>query len=160
MKAEDISWSNVSMKLIEFVPELRPEYEELLKRPDGYMPGPYYFYGDMLDPFLMSLLQSAGHESRLKEIFEFLEILANHPDEQIPGMVQVTVCEYLFHDLKALDRAYQLMGPTTRSFIDSIRQWDKDFDPKQGFWKLFKNVLRRTKEGTLRKTNDKRECSK
>lgn len=59
----------------------------------------------------------------LHKIFDFLEMLANHPEEHVQEVVHNSVCEALCSDELALQRARKYMGPATKGFCKAIVTW-------------------------------------
>src|SRR5678815_2885112 len=93
-KPAAITYENVSDVLVEHVPELKEQYQEELKWWGDQRPGPHVVYGDILNPYLDRLLQS-GDEAKLRQVFEFVEMLAGNPDSRVQELVAVTICEHL-----------------------------------------------------------------
>lgn len=111
---EKLTYENLSSKLVEIVPEIREKYEEKLKWWDDETPGPHIIYGDVLTPYLISLIESKGdHDEILKRIFDFLEVLAKHEDEHVQEVVAVTVCERLIDNKRWIQKAREYMGTET-----------------------------------------------
>lgn len=130
-KLEAITFENMSEKLVEKFPELRPRYEEECKWWEDEVPGQHIIYGDILNPYIVSLLESdeqgsSEHEATLKRIFAFLEELVNHEDEDIQGVVVTTVLEYLDSPKVQLEKARKYMGETTLGY---------SHDVEAAFWK-------------------------
>ena len=64
------------------------------------------------------------------EVFQFLELLANHEDIHLQELVAVTVCERLGDDPATLHRAYKYMGTRTRQFSDEVEAfWGRQSQP-------------------------------
>jgi hypothetical protein len=119
------TYENLSKKLIETVPELAPQYEKELDWWGGEEPGPHNIYGDVLNPYLITLLKSEpGPETDevLNRIFVFLEVLSNHPDVHVPEVVGVTVIEVLL-GAGLLEAARRYMGPATLQMSREIEEW-------------------------------------
>ena len=121
----DISYSNLSDKLVEIVPELLPQYQKELEWWGGEEPGAHNVYGDVLNPYLITLLKSApkkDNEEVLRRIFGFLELLSNHPDVHVPEVVGVTVLEVLL-GAGLLETSRRYMGPATLQMSKEIEDW-------------------------------------
>lgn len=117
---EKVLYENLAEKLVEVVPEIRPQYESERQWWGEDMPGAHIIYGDVLDPYLISLLESCDQEDTLKRIFAFLEELANHEDAHVQEVVAVTVCEDLGANKKLLEKARKYMGDTTFRFSREV----------------------------------------
>ena len=119
-KVSQIHYDNVVEALMEAVPELRVGYEAECRQGGDEPPGPHVIFGDVLNPYLLNLLSSDRQDAALRQVFQFLEHLANHEDIHIQELVAVTVCERLGDDPKILHRAYKYMGARTRQFSDEV----------------------------------------
>ena len=115
-----ITFENMAEKLIEVVPELRCQYESELEWWGDEQPGAHIIFGDVLNPYLICLLESGNQEAILARIFTFLEQLANHEDTRVQEVVAVTVCERLGDDPKCLENARRYMGNKTLSLSHEI----------------------------------------
>lgn len=121
----DITYANLSQKLIEIVPELWPQYRKELESWGDEVPGPHIIYADVLTPYLMALLKSEPNseiEEVFTRIFAFLETLANHKDVHISEVVGVSVLEPLY-GAGLLERARHYMGPATLQMSREIEEW-------------------------------------
>ncbi len=122
----ELKFENIGEKLVEVVPELRQSYELELELWGNEQPGPHIIFGDLLNPYLISLLES-HNQPILKQIFTFLEQLANHEDIKVQEVVAVTVCERLGDNPEWLLKARQYMDKTTLRFSDEIEAfWGRE----------------------------------
>ncbi|CBN54228.1 MULTISPECIES: DUF7674 family protein [Kamptonema] len=122
----ELKFENIGEKLVEVVPELRQSYELELKWWGNEQPGPHIIFGDLLNPYLISLLES-HNQPILKQIFTFLEQLANHEDIKVQEVVAVTVCERLGDNPEWLSKVRQYMGKTTLQFSQEIEAfWGRE----------------------------------
>jgi len=127
-----ITLDNLAIGLVEAVPELRSAYEAELEWWGDEQPGVHIIFGDIFNPYLISLLESDNQPERLKPVFNFLEELANHEDVQVQEVVAVTVCERLGDRAEWLAKARQYMGKTTLSFSQEMEAfWSRDAKPPQ-----------------------------
>jgi len=115
-----ITFENMAEKLLEVVPELRDQYESELEWWGEEQPGAHIIYGNLLNPYLITLLDSGDQERILVSIFAFLEELASHEDPRVQEVVAVTVCEHLGDDLKNIEKARKYMGSKTLSLSNEI----------------------------------------
>lgn len=121
----EITFENMSEKLVEAIPELKPAYEKELEWWHGEEAGAHNIYSEVLNQYLISLLQSEVNpetEESLRRIFKFLEELSNHQDVRVQEVVGVTVIERL-HGAGLLERARQYMGPATLQMSREIEDW-------------------------------------
>jgi hypothetical protein len=125
-----IHYDNVVEVLVEAVPALRACYEAERRQWGDESPGPHVIFGDVLNPYLFDLLHSDRQDDELHEVFQFLELLANHEDIHLQELVAVTVCERLGDDPATLHRAYKYMGTRTRQFSDEVESfWGRQSQP-------------------------------
>jgi hypothetical protein len=119
----EIHYANVAEAPVKAVPDLRAHYEEELRWWGDEKPGPHIIFGDVLNPYLIDLLDSGHHEDKLRQVFQFLELLAKHDDVHIQELVAVTVCERLGNRPEHLKRARKFMGPRTRQFSKEVEDF-------------------------------------
>ncbi|MBD2185315.1 hypothetical protein H6S82_09850 [Planktothrix sp. FACHB-1355] len=123
----EIKFDNLGEHLVTAIPELRSQYESELEWWGDEQSGAHIIFGDILNPYLISLLELGDREDTIKRIFAFLEQLANHEDTQIQEVVAVTVCERLGDNKNLLAKARQYMGNTTLCFSDQIEEfWGRE----------------------------------
>ena len=119
-----LSYNEMSNELIKEFAVLKPEYNEMLKLYEDEIPGPHIVYGDILNPYLISLLENADqNQYELQRIFDFLEFLANHEDLHIQEVVQMTVLEYIGGKKEVVPNAKKFMGPKTKILFDEIQKF-------------------------------------
>jgi hypothetical protein len=122
----EITFENMAERLIEEFPELTEKYRSVVDWWGEEVPGPHIIFGDVLNPYIITLIDSGRDDEKLKDIFKFLESLASHDDKRVQEVVMMTVCERLEYDKKLLTKARKYMGPTTRRFSEEIeRFWKK-----------------------------------
>lgn len=119
----EITFEKLTERLLEVVPELQPQYESELEWWGDEQPGTHIIFGDVLNPYLISVLKLGKHGENLQGIFTFLEKLANHEDLDVQEVVAVTVCERLGDDPELLKKARKYMGETTLRFSQEIEQF-------------------------------------
>lgn len=120
---EQITFQNMNEKLIEVVPELKECYKKELKWWGNEKPPVHVLYANLLNMYLMKLLESGNKEEILKRIFGFLEILANNKEKHVQEVVTVTVCEKLLDDKGLLKKARKYMGQKTLYFSKEIEKF-------------------------------------
>lgn len=86
---------------------------------DGDEPGPHILYGDLLTPYLVTLLNAAGSEMPLLRAFDFLEQMARSEDQAIRDVRGASVLEGMGPEL--LERAEDYMGIRTKELARGIK---------------------------------------
>ena len=123
----EITLDNLGEQLVTAIPELRSQYESELEWWGDEQPGAHIIFGDILNPYLISLLELGDRENTIKRIFAFLEQLANYEDSQIQEVVTVTVCERLGDRKDLLAKARQYMGNNTLRLSHQIEEfWGRE----------------------------------
>ena len=121
-----IQYAHVAEALIEAVPNLRQRYVEERCWWEEEKPGPHIIFGDLLNPYLIDLLEADGKNKKRRQVFQFLECLAKHDDVRIQELVAITVCERLGKQRDHLKKAYTFMGTRTRQFSKEVEAfWGK-----------------------------------
>ena len=137
---EGITRHNMVEKLFEHLPELRSAMDEMVAYLNNENPGSHIVYGDVLNPHIDKLLDERGSDKKLKQIFDFLEILSNNEDVHIQEVVVVSVLEHF--DKEALEKVRPYMGPTTLHFLSEMEKFrdrmTRDYREKV----RFRDVLR------------------
>jgi len=114
-----LTYEKLDTELLMVLPELRERYKEESRWWKGEHPGQHIIFGDLLNPFLIVLLERGGDHALLKRAFAFLEKMAKSQDIRVVNVVAVTVCERLGDNPTWLAKARNYMGPcTTRLSIE------------------------------------------
>lgn len=118
----EISFNNMVEKLLESVPELKQIHDRELRSWEGEWPGQHIAYARVVSDTIAAMLRGDSEEdpNLLIKIFNFLEILANHPDEHVQEVVHNSVCEDICSDELVLQKAGRFMGVTTKKFCRDI----------------------------------------
>ncbi|NDI36668.1 DUF7674 family protein [Chengkuizengella sediminis] len=114
--------SNLSEELIMKIPELKPLYDKELDDWEEF-PGNHNVFGNVLNPFLVELLEKKNQERLKKRIFQFFEDMALSEDDDVQNVLIVTVLEYLGDSEKCLKEARKLMGNRTLEFSKEVEKW-------------------------------------
>lgn len=122
---EAVTFENMSGVLIRLFPELSVDYQNLVDWWDGDTPGSHVVFGDILNPYILSLLETKHDQEKLRAIFDFLERLAKHEDKRVQEVIMMTVCERLAGSKEQLHKARSYMGPVTRRFSEEIETFWK-----------------------------------
>ena len=122
-----IPFDNLAEALINVVPALKPQYESELHWWGEEKPGVHIIFGDILTPYILTLLESNAQEEMLQHIFAFLEQLANQQDLHVQEVVSVSVCERLGDKQEWLAKARTYMGPATLHLSQEIEAfWGRE----------------------------------
>lgn len=117
-----MEYSNLSIELISHVPELRSNYEQELELWDGKDPGAHNIFGDVLNPFLLKLLDENNNKQLLSRIFAFLEKMAISQNKLVQEVLACTVLERIGDDKIILEKAEQFMGEATKKICIEINK--------------------------------------
>lgn len=100
-------------ELLKAVPEIKPDYEKEMEWWGEEQPGPHNIFGDVLNPFVRSLLSKQGEEELLVKIFDFFERMAACEDIMVQEVLGCTVLEFIGDDKTLLEKAKKYMGKRT-----------------------------------------------
>jgi hypothetical protein len=114
-----LQYSHLNSELIERFPELFGGYAELRAMWDGDEAGPHEVYGDLLAPYLTTLLNADGSDISLVRVFDFLEQMAKSEDQAIRDVLGGSVLEAIHPQM--LERAKEYMGVHTKDLAGDIR---------------------------------------
>src|SRR5512134_189213 len=114
-----LEYEQLPARLVEDVPELAALYEEYLVRWQGEEPGSHNVFGDLLNPYLISLLSANGDSTRLGPVFRLLEELSAHDDPHVQEVAAFTVFERLIGE-GLLGSAWPYMGEASRSLAFDV----------------------------------------
>lgn len=109
-------------KLVEATPELEQAYKEELEDWDEF-PGNHNIFGNVLNPFLVELLEQPNKENLKQRIFDFLELMALSEDVKVQEILIVTVLERLGDSEGVLREAKKYMGKMTIQFSEEVEKW-------------------------------------
>ena len=123
MESTIITYETINRKLINEFPELNDGYRQEMEGWGNDDPGPHIIYGNILNPYIISLLKSDGNDEKLKNIFNFIETLAGAGDTHVQEVVAFTICEDLMDDRDLFSKASIYMGKTTLRFCNEIEQF-------------------------------------
>ncbi|MBI5624484.1 MAG: hypothetical protein HY924_11960 [Elusimicrobia bacterium] len=127
MNPKNITFENMTEKLLEAIPELRASHDRVLAlvEPDGVWSGQHIAYEEVVSKTIKELLLREKPDERLlRKIFDFVEMLASHPEEHVQEVIHNSVCEPICSDELTLQRARNYMGPATKEFCKSIVTWE------------------------------------
>ena len=123
MSKAKVTYETMCGDLANLLPVLKAKYDASVAswhKETGHVPGPHVIYGEVLNPYLVSLLESGSEWVQLRRVFDFLEHLATSEDKRVVDVVNATVLEYIHKDAKWVERARGYMGPTLLMMLESI----------------------------------------
>ncbi|MEW9674486.1 hypothetical protein [Ammoniphilus sp. 3BR4] len=126
----NLTYNNIVQEMLKIIPQLQPLYDKELEKlwqVEGLIP-PHIAFGDIFNPFLISLLQkpqelTKDDEKLLSKIFNFLENMALSEDVKIQEVVSVTVMARIGDDLSILKNALKYMGNETKKLSKEIEEY-------------------------------------
>lgn len=72
---------------------------------------------DIIMPKVIDLINNQKNEKKVKEIFDYFEMVITESDENLLNIFSITVLEILGNDKDILEIAKQYMGPITKKYI-------------------------------------------
>ena len=119
MTQDEITYKNLDSKLVDIIPELEPEFDDEAR--NWASDGPHMLYGHLFARLLPKLFADERHNSELlKKIFLFFERIATHRDEDVRGVVGLSVCQEIAADEVILQRSQRYMGEMTKKFCAEL----------------------------------------
>lgn len=115
-----LNYDNLVQQMLEAVPEIRPYYEKELEWWDEILP--HVVFGDVINPYIISLLKNSQDLDVLQRTFQFFEMMANCPDERVADVLGVTVLERIGDESDVLGKAVKFMGKKTKEISDEIEK--------------------------------------
>lgn len=115
-----LNYDNLVQQMLEAVPEIKPHYEKELEWWDEILS--HIVFGDVINPYIISLLKNSQDLDILQRAFQFFEIMANCPDERVAEVLGVTVLERLGDEPEVLKKAMKFMGNKTKEISDDIEK--------------------------------------
>lgn len=119
MKTSDIDFRNMSDKLIELFPELKGRHRqetEWLDNDNHYMLYSLVFFKAIED----MLLLEKPDEPLLRRMFDFIELLVNHPDLDIRDVAHHSICVKIANSEVVLQRVQRYLGSKTKDLCADI----------------------------------------
>lgn len=120
MKTEDITFENMADKMVEAIPELRAAYEKEVATWTQKQGAHLLLSFVLFESLKTSLKADHTDDALVRKIFDFVELLAKHPDEKVQEVVYFSVCENICADEIVLQRAQGFMSKKTREFCDMV----------------------------------------
>jgi|GEM_PF-780548 len=117
-----MNYSTVDIELIREIPEIKPFYDEELESWDEEIPGQHIIFGNVLDPYLINLLEINEDKELLGRIFDFLEKMATCSYVKVQDVLGATVLERLGDDKTILKKAQEYMGKETKKMSYEVEK--------------------------------------
>lgn len=111
-------------------PEYLNLYNEHLEDYDGDFLA-HVFFGDILNPKLLELLEDNQDIKEIEKIFSFLDRMAIEGDLDVQEVLTVTILERLGGDQDLLKKGYFYMGKATRKCSDEIEEFWRKLNGKR-----------------------------
>jgi len=86
------------------------------------VPAAYPIFEDVIQELIFELLDARKDDYLLRRIFVFLEEMADSNDKEVVNLLWITVLEPLVSNHERIRRAWEFMGPRTRSLSKEIAQ--------------------------------------
>ncbi len=111
--SSEITTQNLVPKLIEAVPEIKPEATaEWESRDDNWLVFVHVFY-----PHIVALLKAErADEPQLRRIFGFLELLLGQQNLEARDVAEDAICENICSDEAVLQKAQKYMGASAKKY--------------------------------------------
>lgn len=100
-----------------------PDLKRFVRREDKELAedGPHPFFSFVVTRIVAELLvNEAANRETLKRVFSFFERLATHTNEDIRGIVGLSVCESIASDEVVLEKYKRYAGPVTIKFCEEL----------------------------------------
>lgn len=121
MEYKDVTYNNMSDRLIDVLPELKEKYLAELEWWEGDTPGPHNIFGhQLLMPYIYFLLDSSDYRTELERLFNFVELLAGHPDKDVRDVVATTVMPNICGNKTRIKVAKKYLGENTKKICKLI----------------------------------------
>jgi len=104
------------------VPELREQIDAVRHLSEADVPGQHVVYGDILVPYLVTLLKASYDAEDLQELFALIEELAKNPDVHVQEVVAYTILEGLLGE-SLLAKARPFFGPATLALSTDVEEF-------------------------------------
>lgn len=117
-----MDYNTLDKELIREIPELKLFYDEELELWDGEEPGQHIIFGNVLNPYLINLIETNKNQELIKRIFDFLEKMACSDNELVQEVLGCTVLERLGDDNMVLTKSKEYMGKETKIISSKIQK--------------------------------------
>lgn len=115
----NLTYQNVTRKFIDSFPELK-----MMLGTNGALlaeDGPHMFFGFIAGKILPGLFENeTGNNALLKRIYEFFEFVASDKDENVRGIVGLSVCEEVVSNEAVLQKSRRYAGINTLKLCDEL----------------------------------------
>jgi hypothetical protein len=125
-----MKYNDIIDEFINCFPEFEQKSKQEIqkwKKEDPPEPPAHVFFAYVLNKQLVEELRSMKNISLLYRIFDFMELMATSGDEDVRGILNATILEYLGDDPKILKKARSLMGTATLKFSEEVeKMWGRE----------------------------------
>lgn len=120
-EASFFNYNTVDKELIKKIPEIKSFYNEKFK--DKYIeePDKYRIFKEVLNPYLISLLEVNENEELILRVFDFLEKMAKSDDYRLKKLLELTVLIDLERNVTIIRKAEKYMGNETKKIGDNSK---------------------------------------
>jgi hypothetical protein len=112
------NYNTVNKELIKEIPEIIPFYEKELEGWRGEEEEKYSIFKDILNPYLINLLEINENKELISRIFDFLEKMAMSHDYILKNVLELMVLDELARDKTILTKSRKYMGKYTKEMND------------------------------------------
>lgn len=118
-----MTYDTLVRKLIVELPEFKEAYEKEVEWWDGEKPSPHNFFGDVVTPYLIDLLNKRENEQLTARIFRFFTNMACSEDIKIQEVLAQSVLERLGDEKALLAKAYPFMSDNVKKLSREAEQF-------------------------------------
>ncbi|MCY3623706.1 MAG: hypothetical protein OXH68_18610 [Gammaproteobacteria bacterium] len=118
-----LRYEDLGAKMVEEFPELEDAYRKELEWWSPDEPGPHVVYGNLLNPYIIRLLESEDSPETVQRAFDLVETLLAHEDVYVQQVAMVTVLEELQGKPEWLRLMKPHAGPLARQAVRELAQF-------------------------------------
>ncbi|MCM3729080.1 hypothetical protein M3226_26025 [Neobacillus cucumis] len=115
-----MNFNDLAKHFTENLKEYKPLLQEHMDLNDEVLN--HVFFGECNDYFV-ELIGIEQDIAKIKELFNFLELMATEGDDDVKELLSVTILARLGDSKKLLQTAYKYMGTETRKASDEIEKF-------------------------------------
>ncbi|BCZ47995.1 hypothetical protein psyc5s11_40620 [Clostridium gelidum] len=112
------NYNTAYKELIKEIPEIKPFCDKKLEQNYGEETEKYSIFKDVLNPYLINLLEINENKELISRIFNFLERMATSHDYILKNVLELTVLDELAKDKTILTKSPKYMGEYTKEMND------------------------------------------
>lgn len=115
----NVSYESMSDALVQQLPELSGQYNELLGWWGDEKPAPHVVYGNVLNPYIEQVTRSHDVDA-LSRAFKLIERLSVSSDTRVRDVVAATICDFIVSNRTIFNQTRLVMGPSTRRQCEEV----------------------------------------